>query len=103
MRAYSDMTTKRLEALAHRMGVECQIRTMEAQEDGRYFVFAVDEIPLKRPVPLGFTVDRAAYAINAGTWERYAMRGDPVRLDQCNAARKPSKGKAPRRRRCVSW
>ncbi len=105
MRAYSDMTTRRLEELAHRLGVECQIRTMEAQDDGRYFVVSVDDVPLRQPVPLGFTVDRAVHAINNGTWARYALRGEPTRLDQCHPDRmKPSRRSSkPHRRRSVGW
>jgi hypothetical protein len=74
------MNTKRLEALARKMGVDCQIRAAEAQEDGRFFVFAVDGVPLRRPVSLGFTGDRAIHTLNAGTWERYALAGERTTL-----------------------
>nr|WP_143548325.1 hypothetical protein [Rhodopirellula sp. SM50] len=80
MRAYSDMNTHRLEKLAREKGVDCQIRTVEAQEDGRFFVFAVDGIPLRRPVSLGFTVDRAIHTLNVGSWRRYALVGEPTTL-----------------------
>lgn len=80
MRAFSDMNTNRLEALARSKGVNCQIRTVEAQEDGRFFVFAIDDVPLRRPVALGFTMDRAIHALNAGTWRRYALPGEATKL-----------------------
>ncbi len=80
MRAYSDMNTHRLEKVAREKGVDCQIRTVEAQEDGRFFVFAVNQIPLRQPVSLGFTVDRAIHTLNAGSWKRYALYGAPTTL-----------------------
>ena len=103
MRPYSDMTTRRLEALALKLGVDCQIRTIEAQEDGRYFVMAVNEQPLKQPVPLGFTVDRAIHSLNAGTWERYALSGEPTRLGPPQTTRRSPSGRTATRRQCASF
>ena len=100
MRAYSDMNTGRLEALAQSMGVDCQIRTAEAQEDGRFFVLAVDGVPLRRPVSLGFTVDRAIHTLNAGTWQRYALSGQPTRLG--SAPRQTGGGQKSTQRRYAS-
>ena len=74
------MATHRLEQLAHSVGVECGIRISEAQEDGRYFVVAIDEEPLKQPVALGFTDEEAAYVLKNRRSERYALRGAPTRL-----------------------
>ena len=99
MRAFSDMNTKRLEALARKMGVNCQIRASEAQEEGRFFVIAVDDVPLRRPVSLGFTVDRAIHTLNAGTWERYALAGDPTTL--ASSSRRRGRGRKPAGRRYV--
>ena len=99
MRAYSDMNTKRLEELARKVGVDCQIRTLEAQEDGRFFVFAIDDLPLRQPVPLGFTIDHAIHAINAGTWARYAMSGEPTTL--ATAPRRTGRVRKPARRRNI--
>ena len=100
MRAFSDMNTKRLEAMARRMGVDCQIRAAEAQEDGRFFVLAVDGVLLRRPIALGFTVDRAIHTLNAGTWERYALAGDPTTLG--SAPRRTGRGRRKPARRCYA-
>jgi len=80
MRIYSDSATKRLEETARGLGVECEIRKIEAHEEGRFFVVAVDGHPLKWPVALGFTDGQAEYALKRRTWERYAMRGEPAKL-----------------------
>lgn len=100
MRAFSDMNTKRLEALAAKLGVDCQIRVVEAQEEGRFFVFAVDDTPLRRPVSLGFTMDRAIHTLNAGTWERYALPGDATTL--ASAPRRNRRDRKPAQRRYTS-
>ena len=100
MRAYSDMNTGRLEAFALSMGVDCQIRCVEAQEDGRFFVFAVDEQPLRRPVSLGFTMDRAVHTLNAGTWERYALAGEATTL--ASSPQRTGRGRKPAARRYAS-
>ena len=99
MRAFSDMNTMRLETLARQTGVDCQIRTVEAQEDGRFFVIAVDDVPLRRPVSLGFTMDRANHTLNAGTWQRYALAGAPTTL--ASAGQRTGRGHKIAQRRCA--
>lgn len=79
MRTYSNMTSYRLEEMAHRIGVECGIKVAEAQEDGRYFVTTLDNETLKRPVALGFTDEEAAYALKSRRWERFVLRGESTR------------------------
>lgn len=91
MRPYNNRTTNRLEEVAHKEGVECHIRVMEAQEDGRYFVMDVDEEPLKQPVALGFTDEQAIHSIKSHRWERYAMKGAPRLLESAPSRIKSGK------------
>jgi hypothetical protein len=81
MRIYSDAATHRLEDFARTIGVECQIRKIEAHQDGRYFIVSVDDQPLKWPVALGFTDAQAQYALKRRAWERYAVRAESNKLD----------------------
>ena len=80
MRIYSDTATRLLEEFALKMGAVCQIRKIEVQEEGRYFVIAVDDEPLKWPVAIGFTDQQAKDAIRLHTWERFAVKGGPATL-----------------------
>ena len=80
MRTYSNVSTHRLEELAEKEGVHCDIRVAEAQQDGRYFVVNLDDEPLKQPVPLGFTDEEAEFSIKGHRWERFVLRGAPNRL-----------------------
>jgi hypothetical protein len=94
MRIYSDASTHRLEDFARQIGVQCQIRKIEAHQDGKYFIISVDEQPLKWPVALGFTDDQAQYALKRRAWERYAVRAEENKLESSpssSAARKYSK------------
>ncbi len=79
MRMYSNMTSRRLEKMAHRLGVDCGIKVAEAQEDGRYFVVTFGDESLQRPIALGFTDEEAGYAIKSRRWERFVLRGEPSR------------------------
>lgn len=97
MRIYSDASTHRLEDFARLMGVQCEIRKIEAREEGRYFVVAVDDYPLKWPVALGFTDAQAQYAIKRRAWEPYAVRGQPNRLESA-PSRSSSRRYSKRRR-----
>lgn len=81
MRIYSDASTRRLEDFALKMGVHCEIRKIEAHEDGRYFVVSVDDQPLKWPVAIGFTDAQAQYSLKRRAWEAYAVRGQPNTLE----------------------
>ena len=89
MRTYSDMASHRLQDLARREGVDCEIKVSEAQQEARYFVVALDEEPLLQPVPLGFTEYQAAHAIKGHRWERFALRGAATRLGPVKASRRP--------------
>ena len=80
MRIYSDAATHRLEDIARTVGDPCEIRKIEAHEEGRYFVVALDGLPLKWPVALGFTDSQAEYALKRRAWKRYAVRTDSNRL-----------------------
>jgi hypothetical protein len=99
MRIYSDSATKRLEDLARHMGVLCDIRKIEAHEEGRFFVVAVDGHPLKWPVALGFSDSQAEYSLKRRTWERYAVRGDAIYLPSSDASRQARSHAAKRRPR----
>ena len=98
MRIYADAATKRLEETARQAGIECQIRKIEAHEEGRYFVISVDDVPLKWPVALGFTDDQASYALKRRTWERYAVRGGSAKLGSAGEYHRPRKKHAAKRR-----
>ncbi len=97
MRIYSDSATRRLEEYARQNGVVCQVRKIEAHEDGRYFIISVDEVPLKWPIALGFTDDQAQYALKRGAWQRYAVKAEPTKLD--SAPPKPASSRRSKRRR----
>ncbi len=97
MRIYSDASTHRLEEFALQMGVHCEIRKIEAHEEGRYFVVAADDCPLKWPVALGFTDSQAQYALKRRAWEAYAVRAQPNKLE--SAPPKPSNRKFSKRQR----
>lgn len=96
MRIYSDSATRRLEEYAGQHGVICQVRKIEAHEEGRYFIISVDEVPLKWPIALGFTDDQAQYALKRGAWQRYAVKAEPTRLD--SAPPKPASSRRSKRR-----
>ena len=65
-------------------GIDCRICIVEAHEDGRYFVSELDGQPLKSLIALGFTDEQASYSLKRRTWERYALRGEPTRLNRPN-------------------
>lgn len=85
MRIYSDASTHRLEDFAQQLGVHCEIRKIEAHEDGRYFVVAVDNDPLKWPVALGFTDAQAQYSLKRRAWEPHAVRAQPNTLESATS------------------
>lgn len=100
MRIYSDSATRRLEDFALHQGVVCQIRKIEAHEDGRYFIISVDNEPLKWPVALGFTDDQAQYALKRRSWERFAMRAASNKLDSASSS---SSARRYSKRRRYPW
>ena len=70
MRVYRNVTTHRLEAFARKeYGCDCEIRVIEPHEDGRYFIMAVDDEPLRCPASLGWTDQHALDALKRRTWE----------------------------------
>ncbi|MCM2371919.1 hypothetical protein [Aporhodopirellula aestuarii] len=69
MRIYETSTTHRLEEKATQLGYRLQIRLIEPHEDGRYFVTAVQDVPVKSPFPLGFTDEEAIETLRRGTWK----------------------------------
>ena len=97
MRIYSDASTRRLEDFARQMGTECEIRKIEAHQEGRYFVVSVDDCPLKWPVALGFTDAQAQYALKRRAWEPYAVRSQPNTLESA-ASNSVSRRYSKRRR-----
>jgi hypothetical protein len=86
MRIYSDTSTRLLEEFALKIGVDIQVRKIEAHEEGRFFVFAMNGQPLKWPVALGFTSPQAKDAIALRRWEHFAIRGEPVTLSSQSPA-----------------
>jgi hypothetical protein len=97
MRIYSDAATHRLENVARNVGDDCEIRKIEAHEEGRYFVVAMDGQPLKWPVALGFTDSQAEYALKRRAWKRYAVRTEASRLG--SSSNKPNSRRYSKRRR----
>ena len=97
MRIYSDSATRRLEEFAQQNGVICQVRKIEAHEDGRYFIISVDDVPLKWPIALGFTDDQAQYTLKRGSWERYAVKAEPTKLDSAPPSSPPRRHSKRRR------
>ena len=69
MRIYENTATHRLEDQALKLGYQLDIRLIEPHEDGRYFVTAVREVPLKTPAPLGWTDEESIETLRRGTWK----------------------------------
>jgi hypothetical protein len=69
IRVYRDTTTRRLETEARQLGYDLQIRVVEPDEDGRYFVTAVGGTLLKFPVSLGWTDAHAIESLKRAVWK----------------------------------
>jgi hypothetical protein len=100
MRIYSDASTRRLQDFADQIGVRCQIRKIEAHQDGKYFIISVEDQPLKWPVALGFTDDQAQYALKRRSWERFAVRAEDNKL---GSSPSPSPTRRFSKRRRFPW
>ena len=75
MRVYVTSQCHVLEDRAKSFGYDVDIRVIEPHEDGRYFVTAIKDQPLKNPSPLGFTDQEAIATLKRGTWKAGRIDG----------------------------